>query len=107
MDGTMTLQLIVNNQPCVKTVEVDFLIITNYNNVYNAILGRPSLIKIKAIVSSPHLLMKFPTSQGVGQVRVDQQVVRRCYMASMPNYDAIEKMVEQTGQATSCCKHTK
>ncbi|XP_022880891.1 uncharacterized protein LOC111398189 [Olea europaea var. sylvestris] len=43
---------------------------------YNAILGRPLLNKIKAIVSTFHLAMKFPTSNGVGVVRGDQIAAR-------------------------------
>ncbi|XP_022855572.1 uncharacterized protein LOC111376800 [Olea europaea var. sylvestris] len=35
---------------------------------YNAILGRPLLNRIQAIVSTFHLAMKFPTSNGIGVV---------------------------------------
>ena len=37
-------------------------------STHNAILGWPSLNKIGAIVSISCLLMKLPTSQGIGQV---------------------------------------
>ncbi|XP_022897478.1 uncharacterized protein LOC111411151 [Olea europaea var. sylvestris] len=50
---------------------------------YNAILGRPLLNKIKAIGSTFHLAMKFPTSNGVGVVRGDQTAARQCYVASV------------------------
>ena len=43
VEGTMTLQLTIDSQLCVKIMEINFLIISNYNSVYNAILGRPSL----------------------------------------------------------------
>ena len=79
--GRMALQVMLGNQPCVKIVDVDFLIMSTHNSAYNTILGKPSLNKIGTIVSTPHLLMKFPTSQGIGQVRVDQQLARQCYMA--------------------------
>ncbi|GAV69332.1 hypothetical protein CFOL_v3_12833 [Cephalotus follicularis] len=46
---------------------------------YNAIIGRPGLNLMEAIVSMRHLLMKFPTRFGVGKVRGDQQVARQCY----------------------------
>ncbi|XP_022855587.1 uncharacterized protein LOC111376815 [Olea europaea var. sylvestris] len=41
---------------------------------YNAILGRPLLNRIRAIVSTFHLAMKFPTSNGIGIVRGSQIV---------------------------------
>ena len=81
----MTLQLTIRNQSHIRTVEVNFLIVSAHNGVYNVILGRPSLNKIKAIISMPHLLMKFPTSQRRGQVQVDQQVARQCYIVSLNN----------------------
>ncbi|GAV87299.1 hypothetical protein CFOL_v3_30725 [Cephalotus follicularis] len=34
---------------------------------------------MEAIVSTRHLLMKFPTRFGVGEVRGDQQAARQCY----------------------------
>ncbi|GAV76922.1 hypothetical protein CFOL_v3_20395 [Cephalotus follicularis] len=46
---------------------------------YNAIVGRPGLNLMEAIVSTRHLLMKFPTRFGVGEVRGDQQAARQCY----------------------------
>ncbi|GAV83113.1 hypothetical protein CFOL_v3_26564 [Cephalotus follicularis] len=46
---------------------------------YNAIIGRPGLNLMEAIVSTRHLLMKFPTRFGVGEARGDQQMARQCY----------------------------
>ena len=40
-------------------------------SVYNVILGQPSLNNLKAITSTYHLAMKFPTDGGVGVVRGD------------------------------------
>ncbi|GAV68199.1 hypothetical protein CFOL_v3_11702 [Cephalotus follicularis] len=38
---------------------------------------------MEAIVSTRHLLMKFPTSFGVGEVRGDQQAARQCYKTAI------------------------
>ncbi|GAV58312.1 hypothetical protein CFOL_v3_01846 [Cephalotus follicularis] len=38
---------------------------------------------MEALVSTRHLLMKFPTRFGVGQVRGDQQVARQCYQIAI------------------------
>ncbi|GAV69678.1 hypothetical protein CFOL_v3_13179 [Cephalotus follicularis] len=38
---------------------------------------------MEAIVSTRHLLVKFSTRFGVGQVRGDQQVARQCYQIAI------------------------
>ncbi|GAV82243.1 hypothetical protein CFOL_v3_25695 [Cephalotus follicularis] len=38
---------------------------------------------MEAIVSTRHLLMKFPTRFGVGEVRGDQQAARQCYKTAI------------------------
>ena len=57
---------------------VDFLVI-DQPSAFNAVLGRPSLRALKAITSIYHMLMKFPTSNGVGRVQGNQEEARRCY----------------------------
>ncbi|GAV82073.1 LOW QUALITY PROTEIN: hypothetical protein CFOL_v3_25526, partial [Cephalotus follicularis] len=57
-------------------VEMTFLVVDT-PSPYNAIVGRPGLNLLEAIVSTRHLLMKFPTRFGVGEVRGDQEVARR------------------------------
>ncbi|GAV61707.1 hypothetical protein CFOL_v3_05233 [Cephalotus follicularis] len=52
-------------------------------SLYNAIIGRPWLNLVEAIVSTRHLLMKFPTRFGVGEARGDQQVARQCYKTAI------------------------
>ncbi|GFZ16906.1 hypothetical protein Acr_26g0001760 [Actinidia rufa] len=51
--------------------------------LYNAILGRPMLGRIKAITSTYHLKMKFPTLTGIGEVKGDQKVARQCFISAM------------------------
>ncbi|GAV70486.1 hypothetical protein CFOL_v3_13984 [Cephalotus follicularis] len=38
---------------------------------------------MEAIVSTRHLLMKFPTRFGVGEARGDQQAARQCYKTAV------------------------
>lgn len=60
------------------TKEVIFLMV-NCLSAYNAILGRPSLNQMRVVTSTYHLMMRFPTGHGVGEVRGDQTVARECY----------------------------
>ncbi|GAV65161.1 hypothetical protein CFOL_v3_08676, partial [Cephalotus follicularis] len=58
--------------------EMTFLVVDT-PSPYNAIIGRPCLNLMEAIVSTRDLLMKLPTSFGVGEARGYQQAVRQCY----------------------------
>ncbi|KAK3026486.1 hypothetical protein RJ639_041783 [Escallonia herrerae] len=60
---------------------LDFVVV-RVPSAYNAILGRTSLNQLKAVVSTYHMKMKFPTEHGIGEVKGDQVVARQCYMAS-------------------------
>ena len=46
-------------------MDVDFLIVEAPNNTYNAIMGKTLLNKAKAIISTPHLLIKFLMLSGI------------------------------------------
>ena len=50
---------------------------------YNILLGRLSLNAIRAIPSAYHMVIKFPTTNGVGMVRGYQRIARECYSTSM------------------------
>ena len=61
---------------------MNFLVV-DCSSSYNAIIGRPTLNSLKAITSTYHLSVKFPTEHGVGQVQGDQLAVRECYLAML------------------------
>jgi len=44
---------------CCKTIRIRYLLV-DVETLYNIFLGRPSLNKLGAIVSTTHLAMKFP-----------------------------------------------
>ncbi|KAL2241158.1 UNVERIFIED_CONTAM: Retrovirus-related Pol polyprotein from transposon opus [Sesamum indicum] len=58
---------------------------------YNVILGRPGLNSFRAIVSTYHLKMKFPTQSGIGEVVCDQIEAKRCYNLSLGKSENKEK----------------
>ena len=55
---------------CQVTTTVRFIIV-DAPSVYNILLGRPSLNSIRVIPSAYHMVIKFPTTNGVGMVRGD------------------------------------
>lgn len=48
--------------------------------MYNAIIRRPTLNQMNAITSTYHLLIRFSTDGGVGEVKGDQATSRECYI---------------------------
>ena len=61
---------------------VRFLIV-DAPSTYNILLGRRFLNSIRDILSSYHMVIKFPTTNGVGMVRGNQRTARECYLASI------------------------
>ena len=59
---------------------------------YNAIIGRPTLNSWKAVTSTYHLSVKFPTEYGVGQVQEDQLAAKECYLAMLAMDKQVQKM---------------
>ena len=76
--GIISLPMTVGEYPRESCVMANFLVI-NQPPAFNAVLGRPSLRALNAITSIYHLLMKFPTLNGVGKVQGNQEEARRCY----------------------------
>ena len=74
----------VEEYPKQSCVIADFLVI-DQSSAFNVVLGRPSLRALKVITSIYHFLMKFPTTNGGGQVQGNQDEVRRFYNQAVRN----------------------
>ena len=74
--------MVVGAYPQQVTKGVNFLVVDCLSS-YNAIIGRPILNSWKAVTSTYHLLVKFPTKYGVGEVQGDQLAARECYLAML------------------------
>ena len=83
--GTVTLPIVVGSYPKQVTKSVNFLVV-DYSSSYNAIIRRPTLNSWKAVTSTYHLSVKFPTECGIGQVQGDQLTAKECYLAMMALY---------------------
>jgi len=56
-----------------RTIFVKYIVV-DVNTSYNALLGQPSLNKLGAIVSKPHLTMKFSSDRGsMATIYADQK----------------------------------
>ena len=80
--GIVTLPVVVGAYLQQITKEVNFFVV-DYSSSYNAIIRRPTLNSRKAVMSTYHLLVKFPTVYRVGQAQGDQLATRECYVAML------------------------
>ena len=78
----VTLLVTVEDYPQQITRDVTFLVV-DCSSAYNAILGRPTLNSWKAMTSTYHLMIKFPTEYEVGEVRGNQVAARECYITML------------------------
>ncbi|XP_043697244.1 uncharacterized protein LOC122648037 [Telopea speciosissima] len=78
VEGSIELLVTVGTEPKLAIVKMNFLVV-KVNSTHNGILGWPGLNALQVVVSTPHLMMKFPTDYGIGECRGSQIAARRCY----------------------------
>ena len=79
---TITLPETIGIYPQQLTREVSFLVI-DCTSAYNAIIGQPTLNAWKATTSTYHLLVKFPTKNGIGKAQGSQMATHECYVSML------------------------
>ena len=84
--GVITLAVTAGDYPQQITKEVTFLVV-DCSSTYNTILRPPTLNSWKAVTSTYHLMIKFPTEYGVGELRGNQVATRECYIAILEMED--------------------
>ena len=84
--GVITPAVTAGDYPQQITKEVTFLVV-DCSTACNAILRRPTLNSWKAVTSAYHLMIKFPTKYGVGELRGNQIAARECYIAMLEMED--------------------
>ncbi|KAL0291865.1 UNVERIFIED_CONTAM: hypothetical protein Scaly_2617400 [Sesamum calycinum] len=94
--GEVMLPLSLGSLPKRSTKMVKFLVV-KAPSAYNIILGRPSLNLFRAIASTFHMKLKFPTSVGVGEVVGDELMARVCYVNTLKR-----SRKEVGGESTQC-----
>ncbi|XP_015970390.1 uncharacterized protein LOC107493870 [Arachis duranensis] len=65
-----------------NTLSIDYIVV-DVNSAYNALIGRTTLNRLSAVVSTPHLCLKFPTVKGIATIKGDQKLARKCYNESL------------------------
>ncbi|XP_057418784.1 uncharacterized protein LOC130712994 [Lotus japonicus] len=79
--GYFDTYLSLGDHDVCRTVKARFLVV-KCPTAYNAIIGRPSLNVYRAIVSTHHLMMKYPWAGRAVSVRGNLTMTRGCYNSS-------------------------
>ena len=98
--GAVTLPVTVGDYPQQIMKDVTFQVV-DCSSVYNTILGHLTLNSWKAITSTYHLIIKFPTEYGVGEVKGDQVAVCECYIAMLEMDDHQQTMCIEEQRTTA------
>ncbi|KAJ0970928.1 hypothetical protein J5N97_018887 [Dioscorea zingiberensis] len=78
-EGVITLPVTLGDPPREVSSMIQFLVVRCPSS-YNAIMGRPSLNTFGAVPSTYHMMLKFPTEHGCGEIKGDQAASRQCYV---------------------------
>ncbi|KAL5573653.1 hypothetical protein UlMin_023250 [Ulmus minor] len=80
-ERVLNLPIELGMHPCQHIQSVEFVVV-DCPSSYNAIIGHPTLNVIRAVTSTYHLLVKFPTIGGIGILKGNQQASRDIYEAT-------------------------
>ena len=86
------ISLLVNMEG--KEVMVTFIVVASFS-LYTAILGRPWIHAMGAVLSTLHVKVKFRIEQGIAVVKGNQQVARQCLVAAVNREIKQKESVEE------------
>ncbi|XP_041001256.1 uncharacterized protein LOC121246989 [Juglans microcarpa x Juglans regia] len=96
--SVITLSILVGMAPKTATTMIDFLVVKAPSS-YNAILGHLTLNSLKALTSTFHPKVKFPTDSGVGEIRGEQVLAQECYDRGMRHEPRVVAAIEAPKEA--------
>ena len=95
--GVISLQITAGTYLKQATKKVDFLVV-DCPSAYNVIIGRLTLNRLWAVTSTYHLLVRFPTKNGIGEMRGDQAMARECYLTSVSTEQVHQMLIVEERQ---------
>ncbi|KAK3020004.1 hypothetical protein RJ639_004049 [Escallonia herrerae] len=98
-EGIIALLVAIGTPRTQANLMLDFVVV-KVPSAYNAILGQPTLNHLQAVVSTYHLKMKFPTENGIGEVKGDQTTTRQCYVTSCRSKNKEALIIEDLREDT-------
>ncbi|XP_074378676.1 uncharacterized protein LOC141720227 [Apium graveolens] len=83
--GSIRLPCTLGESPLSVTKILEFKVL-NQESSHNVLLGWPFLREMRVITSIHHLIIKFPTPNGVGSIKGSQYDSRECYRKAMRGF---------------------
>ncbi|XP_074339894.1 uncharacterized protein LOC141677745 [Apium graveolens] len=82
VEGVIQLFVTIGEEPREAMQMLNFQVV-KAASTYNAIMGRTWIHAFKAVPSTYHMVLKFPTSNGVVEAKGDQKMARSCYVVAL------------------------
>ena len=87
-EGIIHLLVTFGTPGGIEVVRMVPFLVVDQELPYKLIIGRPTLIRLRAITSTNHLLVKFPTEEGIGIMAGDESQARICYVQGVDGKSA-------------------
>ncbi|KAK3017191.1 hypothetical protein RJ639_007842 [Escallonia herrerae] len=91
-EGIIALPVAIGTPSAQANFMLNFVVV-KVPSAYNAILGRPALNQLQAVVSTYHLKMKFPTEHGIREVKGDQTTALAVSTVLIREEDGVQKPI--------------
>ncbi|RRT76968.1 hypothetical protein B296_00006880 [Ensete ventricosum] len=94
--GAATIPVTFKEESRLKTLMMSFMVV-KLLSAYNAIIGQPTLNRLKAVASTYQRLMKFPTRAGVDEKRADAHLWTLAYkkvVAKLYNHRVLPRLIK-------------
>ncbi|XP_074351307.1 uncharacterized protein LOC141690399 [Apium graveolens] len=82
VEGAIQLPVTIGEEPIEATQMLNFQVV-KVASTYNAIMGRTGIHALKDVPSTYHMVLSFPTRNGVREARRDHKMARSCYVAAL------------------------
>ncbi|XP_074374213.1 uncharacterized protein LOC141714601 [Apium graveolens] len=102
VEGAIQLPVTIGEELREATQMLNFQVFKEAST-YNVIMGRPGIHVFKDVPSTYHMVLKFPTRNGVGEARGDQKMARSCYVAALrPDGTGVRSYLPKTSEQDIC-----
>ncbi|RDX77445.1 hypothetical protein CR513_42433, partial [Mucuna pruriens] len=80
--GMMEIEIVFGVGASARSILVTYTVVITWVS-YNMIIGRSTLNRLRVVVSTPHLCIKYLVENEVGVIKVDKKIASRCFEDSL------------------------
>ncbi|XP_074327632.1 uncharacterized protein LOC141665548 [Apium graveolens] len=82
VEGAIQLPVTIGEEPR-EAIQMLNSQVVKATSSYNAIIGKIGIHVFKAVLSTYHIVLRFPTRNGVGEAKGEQKMAHSCYVAAL------------------------